>query len=432
MFVDDYHEEYFDSIVKLEKRIYPQELCLGPELLQEELKKEWNFSKMVFSNGELLGYIISHYVEKEEFDFLSSCEKGQNKIYISDLNCVNKKALWHLIACYFGSLYGKVIFYAECRERSFQLLANRKYGKSITLLNVEKMLDYYSKDEHAMKVSFCFDPSMVNDWRIKFTHRINQYDNMCGLSDFSELAEDEKLDDEEIKKSTAFVLKTVNERNLNLYRMLGNEVAVITNRTKEFYNESAINNYVKKLKEAGFRENQNNNIIAPNEFRVCDSTISYCRKLSYDNSGPYNDLSTARYLFGRIRKQRKPGDITLLYDRYGVERGSLLKLPYCNRRTWEYEIKYLFERRNMRRKAFGTEKPDGYLENLPDRHFRDLGRLVGFKDAALIIHNIIDHQKVDNSRDVNVNYIHDWNIIIGNLIQRKRLLTKGGCYCMFK
>ena len=430
MLVIDYKDCYFESVVELEKQVYPEALCLGPEMLREELNKPHNHSKVVFSDGKLLGYIISYdFAEKDEDEkkySSSACYTTTRDRYISDLNCTNKKALWHLLACYFNGIYRKTIIHAECREKSLKLIENKKYKSAISVLNTEELYNYYSAGEHAVKVVFSFDPEHVDDWRIQFANSISGDNKVCKFSDFLDFINSKKLNAEELKKSKNFVLATVNEHNLDIFRMFGTEVPVRTTNTIKFSSDGkALSSYIKKLENAGMKENSAKDPFSPGEYQVCNSTIIVCNQSIYKNEKAYNDLSSARYFFNSITKQRKKGKYSTATDRFG-ERREIYKIPYCNKLTWETEMKYVLEERNMNQRVFGDNSANTIGSyNAPGKCFRNLGKIIGFAEASRNIHKIIDRYKENLQTGTNKNFIHDWNVIIEKLISAKSLLTKG-------
>ncbi|MDR0288344.1 MAG: hypothetical protein LBI03_11655, partial [Clostridiales bacterium] len=381
------------------------------------------------SQSRGVGYIISYDYRKEGADSnehypTAYCEKV-NERYISDLNCTDKKALWHLLACYFYGINEKVTIHTECRESSFKLLNNRKYKKTISILNTKKLQNYYSDKESAVKVTFTYDPKMIDNWRMEFIQVINITDKPCDLRDFLQYAELKNLSPEEVRKSRNFVLAVMNEHNLDIYRRLGEKVPLKIIRKIKFNNDTALIKYTKKLEEAGFKEGNRYWTSIPNEYCVYNNQLSIYQQVIYKNTKTYNDLSSARYFFRSIKKQRKRGDYNAVFDRFGIQREIHL-IPYCNKLTWETEVKYFFENRNMNQKIFGKETPntfDGY--NLPGRYFRELGKLIGYTDAMRLINKMIDRYKELSNESSRSNFIHDWNILIEKFIDAKHLLTKG-------
>jgi len=67
MFVAKYEDAYFNEV--LERKIYPPEIALGPDIMGEKRKEKNNYSMVVFHHGSI---VVKSAVAEEEITQIAS------------------------------------------------------------------------------------------------------------------------------------------------------------------------------------------------------------------------------------------------------------------------------------------------------------------------------------------------------------------------
>lgn len=418
MYVTGYKEEYFSCIVELEEKIYPPALRLGPEIMRAELEKKHQRSKLIFRDGELVGYIIAY--------------TSDEVCYISDLNCTDKRALWLLLSSFFLGRGGYEFqsndfshYEAECRQTSLRLLYNRRFWDAIRIFQQVERKNYYCEGEHAYSVAFEVSRDKVVDLRMKIAAALLDDEGMVKLDHFQSFAEHSGMCVQDMQRYKNFVLRLMNDHNLSMYRMLGPKVDVLARKKRTFKSEYSAEQFGKALGDNGFVEDKRDYGLSPGKYCVSGKKVNYCERSEYTNAKSYGDLSSARFFFrrmyGKVGNVKK--DFTV-HDRFGAVIYAAVP-PYCNNRTWDALMGYIAKQKRLDQR-YGNESDYRYNErNRPSRYLKNLGKVIGYRDAVRLLDSIIDRNNGTDTKNGNANYIHDWNVVIERLLENAAYLTKG-------
>lgn len=462
MYICKYKENYLDCIAEMERKSYPPELQLGLDGLREELGIPYgiyspfnskfdsvkddepfsskeddepfssmendeeieeepipsvNRSLLAFCNGELTGYIIAY-------------TKNNDRVYISDLNCTDKSALMQLLAKFFlnEDIPERIRYEAECRPASFKLLFHNRFKEAIRITSEEKIEDYYAKGEHAYKVIFEIEKSKITDWRLHYSAHLAGLLGTAGLADFFDYMKMNfpNATIEEIDRAKGFIIKINNIHNLSIYEMFGDNISILAERKMVFKSSLAAQRYCKKLSLNGYKEEDSEiRDNQPETYMLHDRILFTTHKYDFPITSSYHDLSSARHIYHVLIKklQRDSKKSCVFYDKFGVPITLGFAPPYCNRKTWEYALRYYAESKRLDSRIPYDNGPYGNEYNNPSYNLRQLIKVLGFKDAVRIIDDIVD-LKIEKYEST-VNFIHDWNFVISELIDSKRFLTKG-------
>lgn len=219
MYIKELTVKDIDEIAKLEEQVYPEYMCLGKEDYLEDFNDcSTNYSYGVYKDGILVSYIIA-YRNDEEY-------------YISDLVCTNKMTLLPLFMKFSNVLFVDE-WKAEMRKESYSLLKNfvRKYPNWISILKEEIMEEYYY-GEDAYNVTFKINDMPKGNIKLEIIKMV--YDSYGPVNVKLVMYDLHRVlgySLEEIEKQKKFILKHVNEKNLQPYHLIGDEFRLLITHT---------------------------------------------------------------------------------------------------------------------------------------------------------------------------------------------------------
>ena len=71
-----YEDAYFNEVIGLERKIYPPEIALGPDIMGEKRKAKNNYSMVVFHHGRI---VVKSAVAEEEITQIASRVKASRE-----------------------------------------------------------------------------------------------------------------------------------------------------------------------------------------------------------------------------------------------------------------------------------------------------------------------------------------------------------------
>ncbi|MDR2933206.1 MAG: hypothetical protein LBV27_08885, partial [Oscillospiraceae bacterium] len=120
---------------------------------------------------------------------------------------------------------------------------------------------------------------------------------------------------------------------------------------------------------------------------------------------------------GKIRKYVSVS----MHDKFDAPYCDIKVPPYCNGVTWRNETGRLLA--SVRIDALGGYDDLGIMDygmNRPSNSLHPLTKLLGLRDAETCLESIVRSNNGSNRM-----YMHDWNVLISDLIEYKDYLTKG-------
>ena len=226
LYITELNINHLKEVAKLEKEVYPEELCLGyDDYLNdfESVGKYNNSSLGVFVNGDLKAYIICY--PKKRF----------GNYYVSDLVCPNPKMLLPLLIA-FANDNNRQTLEAEMRYTSYRIIKHilKKYPDFVELMEEKKVPLYYLNGEDMYQIKFKINADQMGKYNPKFLILKEIY---CCKNFQVEIKKilyslyfEHNMSAEEIKKYKSFIMRHIHERNLDALRMVGDTFKFIVNK----------------------------------------------------------------------------------------------------------------------------------------------------------------------------------------------------------
>lgn len=440
MYITKLNINHLKEVAKLEKEVYPEELCLGYDdyLNDFESVGEYNNSSLgVFVNGDLKAYIICY--RKKRF----------GNYYVSDLVCPNPKMLLPLLIV-FASDNNELTLEAEMRYTSYRIMKHilKKYPDFVEVLEEEKVPSYYLNGEDMYQIKFKINADQMGKYNPKFLILKEIYCYTSFQVEIKKILNNlyfrHNMSVEEIKKYKPFIMRHVHERNLDALRMLGDTFKFIVRHECTFNNKKAFHGMVQHLLQKGYTEesnensndimSHNNKFCALNERYICWTTVGELDTKFKDDTISYYRSHLKRKFINYYKKKRFVRNVEIK-DKYNNQwlilspSDDIYKIiPRNFSNIFDSQLRkleFIKSVRDITDKLFPEENTFVFVgpEGVPA-----IRKYAGEDVAYAYFNKVIELAK--NAKDKTAVF-HDWGFVISEIFQFEKYLTKGAIKHIF-
>lgn len=427
-------------MAKLEKEVYPEELCLGyDDYLNdfESVGKYNNSSLGVFVNGDLKAYIICY--RKKRF----------SGYYVSDLVCPNPKMLLPLLIAFANDNNGRTLK-AEMRYTSYRMMKHilKKYPDFVEVMEEEKVPSYYLNGEDMHQIKFKINADQMGKYNPKFLILKEIY---CCKNFQVKIKQilyslyfEHNMSAEEIKKYKSFIMRHIHERNLDALRMVGDTFKFIVRHECVFINKKAYHGMVQHLLQKGYTEesnensndimSHNNKFCALNERYICWTTVGELNTKFKDDTISYYRFHLKRKFINYYKKKRFVKSVEIR-DKYNNQWLTISPsddiyriIPRNYSNIFDSQLRkleFIKDIRDTVDKLFPKENTFVFVGSGGVPAIR---KYAGEDVAYAYFNKVIELAK--NAKDKTAVF-HDWGFVIPEIFQFEKYLTKGAIKHIF-
>lgn len=440
MYITELNINHLKEVAKLEKEVYPEELCLGYDDYLNDFKsvgKYNNSSLGVFVNGDLKAYIICY--PKKRF----------GNYYVSDLVCPNPKMLLPLLIA-FANDNNRQTLEAEMRYTSYRIIKHilKKYPDFVELMEEEKVPLYYLNGEDMYQIKFKINADQMGKYNPKFLILKEIY---CCKNFQVEIKKilyslyfEHNMSAEEIKKYKSFIMRHIHERNLDALRMVGDTFKFIVRHECTFNNKKAFHGMVQHLLQKGYTEefNENSNDIMShnnkfcvlNERYICWTTVGELDTKFKDDTISYYRSYLKRKFINYYKKKRFVKSVEIR-DKYNVQWLTISPsddiyriIPRNYSNIFDSQLRKLEFIKNIRDTVDKLIPKENTFVFVGPEGVPAIRKYAGEDVAYAYFNKVIELAK--NAKDKTAVF-HDWGFVISEIFQFEKYLTKGAIKHIF-
>lgn len=440
MYITELNINHLKEVAKLEKEVYPEELCLGYDDYLNDFKsvgKYNNSSLGVFVNGDLKAYIICY--PKKRF----------GNYYVSDLVCPNPKMLLPLLIAFANDNNGQTLE-AEMRYTSYRIIKHilKKYPDFVKVIEKKKVPSYYLNGEDMYQIKFKINVDQMGKYNPKFLILKEIY---CCKNFQVEIKKilyslyfEHNMSAEEIKKYKSFIMRHIHERNLDALRMVGDTFKFIVRHECTFNNKKAFHGMVQHLLQKGYTEefnensndimSHNNKFCAHNERYICWTTVRELDTKFKDDTISYYRSYLKRKFINYYKKKRFVKSVEIR-DKYNVQWLTISSsddiyriIPRNYSNIFDSQLRKLEFIKNIRDTVDKLIPKENTFVFVGPEGVPAIRKYAGEDVAYAYFNKVIKLAK--NAKDKTAVF-HDWGFVISEIFQFEKYLTKGAIKHIF-